>query len=96
MKFEDLILGILHDNSGGLKMTKLVTEVVTHCHESDDVVVELADLLDSNEDTIPFVDLLSLKLAEMEQASTIRMLQYAWPMGSETTRVKSFVYLPLS
>ncbi|MHA2279579.1 MAG: hypothetical protein ACXAC5_01625 [Promethearchaeota archaeon] len=94
MTFEDLILNILDANSGGVKMTKLVTEVVCYCREQTCPELE-GLLLMSESERSPFLDALDRKLEEMEAAGKLGLLHYAWPMTDDLVRQKTFVYLPL-
>ena len=80
---EDLILKILRDNSGGVKMTKLVVEVI------DPPADFVGDFPSS------FLCSLTDKLEEMQKSGKLGLLNYAYPMGGGCVREKTFVYLPL-
>lgn len=92
----DLILAVLQDNSGGVKMTKLITEVVTLAAGKPS---EISDLRIIDGDTSPFLNALNTKLAEMETADEIGLLVYGWDMDrgelDGMVREKTFIYTPL-
>ena len=106
MTFDELILIILHDNSGGVKMTTLITEVVVRAQElskSGKSIEEFKELLLMKDGRSPFIDALDQKLEEMEAAGKLGLLHYGWPMGDEVVlnvgglvREKTFIYLPVS
>lgn len=99
MTLADLILVILDQNSGGVKETKLITEIVARsCEFAPGVLVKEFEELQSDQPdgdhwTRRFLDMLDRKLKEMETSGKIGLLNYAWPMG-DVERRKTFVYLP--
>jgi len=96
MTLRELILKIIHDNSGGIKMTGLITEVSVRAIElskSGAPIEEIDDLLVVANNTSPFLDFLDDKLKEMQQDGEIGLLTYDWKMGN-VVREKVFVYTP--
>lgn len=94
MTFEELILSIIDNNSGGVKMTTLVVEVVSYLgreFQAGELAEELKSLLVSPR---LLIDALNHKLKQMEANGKIGFLCYGWPMG-DIVREKVFVYLPL-
>ncbi len=110
MTFEDLILYVLRENSGGIKMTKLVTDIVGHRYEHPGTVSELDGILaiERTETGSSFVDALDRKLEEMEASGKLCLLNYAMSDGQPHPalsgapdssryfeREKTFVHFPL-
>ena len=98
MTFEELILAILQDNSGGVKMTTLITEIIGRAQElfrSGTPIKEFDGLLVIKDGRSPFIDALDQKLEEMEAANKLGLLLYGLPMGGDLVREKTFIYLPL-
>lgn len=102
MRLEELILIILNENSGGIKMIQLITEIIARtCEYPKTDVLQLFnedlqfDEADATHWTRRFLDALNRKLEEMRASGKIGLLKYAWTMGetAEIAREKIFVYL---
>lgn len=93
MNFEELILSIIHDHSGGIKFLELLTEVV--CRGMKGAVEEISNLLLVDSESSPVADALDGKLEEMRRSGQIGLLDYAYPLGGGQVRGKTFVYLPI-
>lgn len=106
MIFEDLILSIIQENSGGVKMTQLISDIFVRMSKLPEAEKpqRLADLLIastfnpsgilSEDRTSALIDALNHKLEDMEANGKIGLLNYGWNMGG-TVREKTFVYCPL-
>ncbi len=100
MTFEDMILNIVQENSGGVKMTKLIADVFVLLERLSkaEAPKEFDNLpilgKESGEFTSPFLDVLDCKLEEMEAAGKIGLLRYGWDMGGGV-RAKTFIYCPI-
>lgn len=91
MTFDDLILVIVHDHSGGIKMTELVSEIVARCCELSKSGTPIAEINPMH----AFLDALDHKLKEMQESGELCLLNYACPLGDDLVREKTFVYLRL-
>ncbi|KKK95709.1 hypothetical protein LCGC14_2670090 [marine sediment metagenome] len=89
LTFELLILDILYDNSGGMKMTALIVDIIARVKELSEAGTPIAEFAG-------FVDALNRKLEEMEVAGKLCLLHYGHPMGGGSVREKIFVYFPLA
>lgn len=87
MTLNELILQTVQENSGGLKLMKLVTDVLVWMNERP------TDITDATDADIP--NLLYDRVAELEAAGTLGTVKYAFPMGGETVREKQFIFFPL-
>lgn len=86
MTFNEAIVQIVKQNSGGVKLTTLVTEMLVVLHREkqiDDVQFDVSDT---------FLELLTDRLAELESVGKIGILKYSFPMGGDTVREKQFIY----
>ena len=81
-QIRDAVMEILHANSGGMKMTALVADLVAKFH--DDVNMDISDLITSG-----CLDVI------LEHSPSIRVHEYDWDMesgnGMGRIRSKQFV-----
>lgn len=95
MTSEQLILDILHNSSGGAKITHLIVEVVCYLQQHQECPVEgLSGLRITDDGSWPFNDALYAKLEEMEAAGKIGLLKYGWDQGGLMLE-KIFIYTPI-
>lgn len=96
MTFDELILAILHENSGGVKMCHLVTELIVRVHKLSKQDKLVGDLKKLANGVVRFMTVaIDDKLEEMQVDGKIGLLNYSWPLDREIVRQKTFVYLPL-
>lgn len=85
MTFRDAILKIIYDNSGGCKMTILLSEILCMIYE-DEISDYDRDMLSECTDFPKYL------IYEVKNISEIGVLEYLWN-GTNPSRIKMFVYM---
>jgi hypothetical protein len=84
LTLERHIIGIVHRESGGVKMTTLLTEVIAMYYEGKGKY----DWFNNIDDT-QVIDKLMNTIRSIEG---LGILEYSWDMGGDIERIKYFVY----
>ncbi len=95
MTFSELILKILHENSGGIKHLDLYVRVIECLRAGEVKDKDFPHISGSRtaRETEQLEEVFEKKLSEIPE---IGILEYGWNMGGDTVRLKMFVYTPLT